>query len=76
MAKQALSEVKQVNKLKKTIATSSKQLQKSREKYKTQSAKSTAYKKKVIKKERIKRVELRAKQLRMGTYKPKKRKKK
>jgi hypothetical protein len=76
MAKKALSEVKQVNQLKKTIATSSKQLQKSREKYKTQSAKSTAYKKKVIKKERIKRVELRAKQLRMGTYKPKKRKKK
>jgi hypothetical protein len=76
MAKQALSEVKQVNKLKKTIATSSKQLQKSREKYKTQTAKSKAYKKKVMKKERIKKVELRAKQLRMGTYKPKKRKKK
>jgi hypothetical protein len=76
MAKKALSEVKQVNQLKKTIATSSKQLQKSREKYKTQTAKSKAYKKKVMKKERIKKVELRAKQLRMGTYKPKKRKKK
>lgn len=76
MAKQALSEVKQVNKLKKTITTSSKQLQKSREKYKTQTAKSKAYKKKVMKKERIKKVELRAKQLRMGIYKPKKRKKK
>lgn len=75
MAKTALSEVKQVNKLKKTIATSSKQLQKSREKYKTQSTKSRTYKKKVMKKERIKKVELRAKQLRMGTYKPKKRKK-
>ena len=76
MAKTALSEVKQVNKLKKTIATSSKQLQKSREKYKTQSTKSRTYKKKVMKKERIKKVELRAKQMRMGTYKPKKRKKK
>lgn len=76
MAKKALSEVKQVNQLKKTIATSSKQLQKSTEKYKTQTAKSTAYKKKVMKKERIKKVELRAKQMRLGTYKPKKRKKK
>lgn len=76
LAKQALSEVKQVKQLKKTISDSSKQLQKSRSQYKTQSAKMKSSQKKLTKKQRIKKVELRAKQIRMGTYKPKKRKKK
>ena len=76
MAKSALNDVKKVQPLKKQISKSTKQLEKSKNLYKTQSTKAKAYQKKASAKLRAEKAVKRAKQMRMGTYKPTKRVKK
>lgn len=73
-AKKALAEVNKVKPLKKQVSTQTKKLKSLRESYKTQSTTHKTYKKKTSAKLREEQRIKRAKQLRMGTYKPTKRK--